>query len=92
MRIPWDALRAAADTLLYTCLEADQAPGFGGQVIYTGAPGPSTGFTWPADLLVTMGRLGLVIEDSSAPGRGNVSRSQPINMSPDVFLGSDVTS
>ena len=59
-QVPWDAIRSAADTLLWKCLEGDEAPGSGGQVVYTGGPGPSAGYGWPSNLLVTMGKAGIV--------------------------------
>ena len=49
-RSQWDAIRASAYTLLYSCLEGDTAPGTGGQVVYNGSPGPSTEFMWPDNL------------------------------------------
>ncbi|KAL9613005.1 MAG: hypothetical protein Q9167_002438 [Letrouitia subvulpina] len=64
--ISWDALRAAADILLYTCLERAHAPGTGGQVVFTGSPGPSTGYSWPENLVMTMGRVGVVHETGNA--------------------------
>lgn len=62
----WDALRAAADVLLYTCLEDIEAPHTGGQVVHTGGPGPSTGYSWPENLVMTMGRVGVVHETENA--------------------------
>lgn len=62
----WDALRAAADVLLYTCLEGLDAPRIGGQVVHVGGPGPSTGYDWPENLLMTMGKVGVVHETGNA--------------------------
>ena len=92
MLIPWNALRAAADMLLYTCVEGNDAPGYGGQVVFTGAPGPSTGYQWPDGLVVTMGKVGLVVHGSSTSGGGNGSGSHLVSASPSVNTTLDLMS
>ncbi|KAL8744131.1 MAG: hypothetical protein Q9190_003591 [Brigantiaea leucoxantha] len=99
--ISWAALRAAADILLYRCLEAAHAPATGGQVVYTGAPGSSTSYDMPQNLLITMGKVGIVHEThndtigeggSTTAAGGTQSGLQPVNGSSGVVTDSDQTS
>ncbi|KAG8533982.1 uncharacterized protein KY384_001725 [Bacidia gigantensis] len=71
VEVPWDALRAAADILSYTCLEKEGSPGSGGLVVFTGAPGPSTGFIWPDALLLTMKMPGIQGQGAIGGSGGN---------------------
>ena len=84
MTVSWDALRTAAATLLFRCLEKDDSPGFGGQAAFTGGPGHSAGYPWPEYLVLTMGRNGVVetagngtlVGGSAIAGGGNGSHLQ----------------
>ena len=81
VEIAWDAVRAAADMLLYSCLDGANVPGVGGRVIWSDS-GSSRGYQWPHNLMITMGKDDLVggggggnetDESGSLPSGGNMS-------------------
>ena len=79
-------------------MDGDTAPGFGGQVVPNGAPGPSTATQWPSNLLLTMGQRDLVHSPENgtaaegATGAASATSPQPATAPLGLVLETGLTS